>query len=188
MSEHKIIVLSFTTVDGVVDDPDGSWGGTHGGWAARNNPEAFAGDKFQLGALLEDGALLFGRRTWLLFADRWPGRPGDFPDAMNAATKLVASRTLGSVEAWAGSQLIEGDVVEAAAKARTEQDVIVVGSTSIAKQLAAADLVDEYRLLMCPVAVGDGKRLFTEGAPTDLRLISAEANGPSILLRYEVTR
>ena len=87
--ENKIIVVAFTTLDGVVEDPDGSWGAPTGGWGLRQGPEAFTGDKFSLGPILDTGALLFGRRTWTLFAQRWPTRTGDFADAMNRTPKFV---------------------------------------------------------------------------------------------------
>jgi dihydrofolate reductase len=184
---HRIIAIEFTTLDGVVEDPDGSFGSPIGGWALRHGPEAFAGDKFQLGRLMETGALLFGRRTWTLFADRWPARSGGFADAMNAAAKLVASRTLADVSAWSNSALVEGDLYTALDKERTQRDVVVVGSTSIVHELTARSMIDEYRLLVFPTTAGRGTRYFAPDAePPDLRLVSAEdAAGGTALLRYE---
>src|SRR5690348_11841727 len=128
---HRIIATAFTTLDGVVEDPDGSFGSEVGGWALRQGPAAFAGDKFRLGPLMDTGALLVGRRTWELFADRWSPRHGGFADAMNAVPKLVASRTLTDVGAWSNSTLVEGDLLAALEAERARRDVVVVGSTSI---------------------------------------------------------
>src|SRR5687767_9896663 len=131
---NKIIVVAFTTLDGVVEDPDGSWGAPTGGWGLRHGPDAFAGDTFELGPILERGALLFGRRTWTLFARRWPARTGDFAGAMNRVPKYVASRTLTAVDGWSSSVLLDGDLAVAAARLRHDGDVVVVGSTAIAHQ------------------------------------------------------
>src|SRR3954453_10823596 len=151
----SVIVTEFVTLDGVVDDPDGSGGTATGGWAFRHGPEAVAGDKFRLGTLLETGTLLLGRTTWELFAKLWPGRTGEFPDRLNAARKLVASRTLTDVTAWRNSALLKGDLVEAVQ--REERDVIVIGSIGIAQTLARHSLVDEYRLLVFPSLAGQGR-------------------------------
>jgi len=184
----RIIAIELMTLDGVVEDPDGSFGSPIGGWALRHGPETFAGDKFQLGPLMDTGALVLGRATWELFAERWPSRAGGFADAMNRVPKLVASRTLGSVDAWAGSCLIDGDLFEAVERERAVRDLIVVGSTSIVHALAARDLIDEYRLLLVPWAVGAGTRWFAPDAtPQHLRLVAAdaEAGNGTVLLRYE---
>ena len=186
--DNKIIVVAFTTLDGVVEDPDGSWEAPTGGWGLRHGPEVFAGDKFRLGPILDTGALLFGRRTWTLFAERWPTRTGDFADAMNRVPKYVASRTLTSVDEWSSSRLLDGDLAAAVGRLRQERDVVVVGSTAIVRQLAAADLVDEYRLFVMPTVVGAGERLFDGGPPTDLRLMAADVSGPGALLRFAVVR
>ncbi|WP_410594942.1 dihydrofolate reductase family protein [Amycolatopsis sp. lyj-23] len=176
----SVIVVEFTTLDGVVEDPDGSGGTAFGGWAFRHGPEAVAGDKFRLGALLDTGVLLFGRTTWELFAKLWPGRSGEFPDRLNAAAKLVASRTLHDVSAWQNSVLLQGDLAEAIA--REERDVVVIGSVGIAQELARHDLVDEYRLLVFPSVAGTGRRLF--GDPADFSLVSTTRVGPAILSTY----
>ncbi|RSM41229.1 riboflavin biosynthesis protein RibD [Amycolatopsis balhimycina DSM 5908] len=178
----SVIVVEFVTLDGVVDDPDGSAGTAVGGWAFRHGPEAVAGDKFRLGTLLDTGTLLFGRTTWELFAKIWPGRTGEFPDRLNAARKLVASRTLTDVTAWHNSSLLQGDLVEAVG--REERDLIVIGSIGIARELAGHDLVDEYRLLVFPSLAGQGRRLFDGAAPADLRLVSTTQAGPAVLSTY----
>jgi dihydrofolate reductase len=94
----SVIVIEFVSLDGVMQDPDGSDGFEHGGWAFRYGPEAVAGDKFKLRELFDTGALLLGRRTWELFARIWPSREDPFSAKMNAIPKLVASRTLAQVE------------------------------------------------------------------------------------------
>jgi dihydrofolate reductase len=183
---NKIIVVEFVTLDGVLEDPDGSWGTSFGGWGFRQGPQAFAGDKFRLGPILDTGALLFGRATWELFAQRWPTRTGGFADAMNRALKLVATRTLASVEEWSNSALLDGELGESVERLRADRDVVVPGSTSIVRQLAAGGLVDEYRLVVFPTVVGAGARLFDGGPPADLELVSADIAGPTVLLRYDV--
>jgi dihydrofolate reductase len=181
----RIIVIEFVTLDGVIHDPDGADGSTHGGWAFRHGPQAVAGDKFALGELLDTGALLLGRRTWEKFATIWPLRDDDFSTKMNAVPKLVASRTLDDVSAWRNSTLLDGDLVAQAAAHKAERDLVVAGSASVAHALMDADLVDEYRLLVFPTVVGEGERLFGPGrAYTDLGLASAQHAGPAVLLVY----
>jgi len=183
---NRIIVIEFITLDGVVEDPDGSSGTPFGGWAFRYGPEAVAGDKFRLGPRLDTGALLFGRQTWQLFSRIWPARSDEFSMSMNKASKRVASRTLGDVSAWANSTLIRGELTHEVQELRRERDVIVIGSTSVVRTLRQHDLVDEYRLLVFPAVLGAGRRLFdTPAGGEDLRLVSVEQAGAAALLRYE---
>jgi dihydrofolate reductase len=186
---HQLIVGEFITLDGVIEDPDGTWGSPGGGWAIKHGPQVFAGDKFRLGPIMETGALLFGRGTWQVFSERWPTRTGDFPDAMNAARKYVASTTPVDAGAWANSTVLEGDLANAVERLRRDGDVAVIGSPGLAHQLAAAGLVDEYRLLVMPSVVGVGTKLFPDGTtPADLRLVSCDLTDVGPLLRYEVLR
>ena len=179
----SVIVTEFVTLDGVVEDPDGSGGTATGGWAFRHGPEAVAGDKFRLGTLLETGTLLLGRTTWELFAKLWPGRTGEFPDRLNAARKLVASRTLNNVSAWQNSSLLQGELIDEVAKETGE--LVVIGSVGIAQALGRHGLVDEYRLLVFPTVAGAGRRLFDDvPAPVDLRLVSATSVGAAVLSTY----
>ena len=183
---NRIIVIQFITLDGVVEDPDGSAGSPDGGWAFRFGPEAVAGDKFRLGARLDTGALLFGRGTWQLFSKLYPGRSDPFSTQLNTAAKRVASRTLTDVSAWNNSRLLAGELTDEVQRLRGERDVIVIGSTSVVHTLMERDLVDEYRLLIFPTVLGRGGRLFTGQAGVgDLRLVSAEQSGAGALLRYE---
>jgi len=180
----SVIVTEFVTIDGVVGDPDGSDGTAAGGWAFRHGPEAVAGDKFKLGSKLETGTLLFGRNTWQLFSRIWPGRSGGFADTLNQARKLVVSRTLADTDAWQNSSLLKGDLVAEAGRLREETDLIVIGSIEVAQTLAAHDLVDEYRLLVFPTAVGGGRRLFDGLPPADLQVTSVERVGAAVLTCY----
>jgi dihydrofolate reductase len=178
----KVIVTAFVTLDGVVEDPDGSGGMPGGGWAFRSGRTHVASDGFRLGSLLETGALLMGRVTWQTFAGRWPSRTGEFADVMNRRLKVVASRTAPPLDAWNNSSPLEGELVPAVAELARERDVIVAGSISVVHALAAADAVDEYRLLVMPSAVGGGARMFDE--PVDLTLTSVEEEGEGLLARY----
>jgi dihydrofolate reductase len=179
----SVIVIEFITLDGIVSDPDGSAGTPTGGWAFRHGPESVAGDKFRLGPILDDGVMLLGRTTWQLFSRLWPGRDDPFSQRMNAAAKLVATRTLTDAGAWANSQIIEGDLVDAVK--REQRDVVVTGSLSVVHTLMAADLIDEYRLLTFPTVLRTGRPLFPAGgAPTYLRTVSAEPAGAAVLSRY----
>jgi len=190
-SEHRskghivgVIVIEFITLDGVVSDPDGRGGTATGGWAFRHGPETVAGDKFALGSVLDDGVMLLGRRTWQLFSQLWPVRDDPFSARMNAVPKLVASRTLTDVSAWANSSIIDGDLVETVT--REQRDVIIAGSLSVVRALMAADLVDEYRLLTLPTVLGAGERLFpVDGPPRYLECVSAEQVGAAVLTRHQ---
>jgi len=179
----SIIVIEFVTLDGIVTDPDGRAGTPAGGWAFRHGPATVAGDKFRLGSVLDDGVMLLGRRTWQQFSRLWPTREDPFSARMNAVPKLVASRTLTDVSAWANSTVLAGDLLDAVK--REERDVIITGSLSVVHALMAADLVDEYRLLTFPTLVGSGERLFPAGGPpTHLECVSAEQAGAAVLARY----
>ena len=183
----SVIVIQFVTLDGIVSDPDGSGGTPTGGWAFRHGPATVAGDKFRLGALLDDGVMLLGRTTWELFSRLWPGRDDPFSRRMNAVPKLVATRTLTDVSAWANSRVVDGDLLDAVRRER--RDVIVTGSLSVVHTLMAEDLVDEYRLLTFPTILGTGHRLFpTDGPPTHLECFSAERSGAAVLTRYRRAR
>jgi dihydrofolate reductase len=183
----SVIVIEFITLDGIVSDPDGSGGTPAGGWAFRHGREQVAGDKFRLGATMDDGVLLLGRATWQLFSGLWPPRTDPFSARMNAIPKLVASRSLTDASAWANSEVLKGDLVEAVR--HESRDVIVTGSLSVVRALMAADLIDEYRLLIFPTALGSGDRLFPAGGPpVYLETVSAEQSGAAILARYRPAR
>ncbi|HEY9241489.1 MAG TPA: dihydrofolate reductase family protein [Streptosporangiaceae bacterium] len=179
----SVIVIEFITLDGIVTDPDGTQGTAGGGWAFRHGPETVAGDKFQLGSVLDQGVMLFGRTTWEMFSRIWPGRDTPFAVRLNAVPKLVVSRTLTDPAAFPNSTVIGGDPVAAVSQER--RDVIVTGSLSVVRALQAKDLVDEYRLLTFPTILGTGERLFPAGRPpVHLECVSAGQTGPAVLSRY----
>jgi dihydrofolate reductase len=178
----KTIVIQYITIDGVVEDPDGSDGTPFGGWAMRYGPEGVAGDKFHLGEIMSTGVLLFGRRTWDHFSTLWPPRTSEFADAMNAATKAVVTHRPLDPAAWSNSAAVPGPLPEWVRATVRERDVVVIGSGSVVQVLAAEDLVDEYRLLTIPTAVGSGRGLFTSGVRAEL--VSATRVGPGTLAIY----
>jgi dihydrofolate reductase len=175
----RLIVLSFTTLDGVVEDPSGSDGTPFGGWAMRHGPQAVAGDKFQLGPILQHGTLLFGRRTWDLFKTLWPHRDDPFSQAMNAAPKSVVTHRPVDDTEWAHSRAIDAAPAEWVRREVSSRDIAVVGSLSVVDELAEQGLVDEYRLLIFPTVSGAGRGLFR--APLELTLVSTDQVGPAVL-------
>ena len=180
----RVIVIEFMSLDGVMQDPDGSEGSRQGGWAFRYGPEAVAGDKFGLGEVLDTGTMLLGRRTWQLFSKIWPDRDDEFSAKMNAMPKLVVSRSLERATEWQNSTVLEGDVVAAVRERKRARDIMVTGSASVVRTLMAHDLVDEYRLIVFPIVLGAGTRLFPDGTPIDLNLVSAQTAGPAVRLIY----
>ncbi|MDR7190512.1 dihydrofolate reductase [Microbacterium sp. BE35] len=180
----RVIVVQYITLDGVVEDPDGSGGTPFGGWAMRYGPEGVAGDKFRLGDLLETGVLLFGRRTWDHFAELWPGRDTPFAHAMNQADKAVATSHALPQGAWTNSRAVDGPLGEWIAQTIATRDVVVIGSGSVVGALREQDLIDEYRLIAFPTAVTAGRRLFPD--PVDLELVSSEMTGPASLTIHRV--
>jgi dihydrofolate reductase len=175
----RIIVAQFITLDGVVEDPDGSGGTAFGGWAFRHGLEAIAGDKFAYGSILQTGIFLFGRSTWDHFSTLWPPRDDPFARALNAADKAVATSTEIDLGRWQNSRLVSGDVLDWARQTAVERDVIIIGSGSLVDLFVNAGAVDEYRLRVFPTATGAGRRLFPHGAP--LELVSVERMGPTVL-------
>jgi dihydrofolate reductase len=175
----RLIVIQFITLDGVVEDPDGSDQSAFGGWALRHGPQGVAGDKFRLGPILEQGTLVFGRRTWEHFSTLWPNRDDPFSQAMNAADKAVVTHRAIEPAMWPNSRAIDQPPVGWVRHNLATTDLVVIGSHSVVDELADADLVDEYRLLAFPTAVGSGRRLFTKSCL--LELVSAEQVGPAVL-------
>jgi dihydrofolate reductase len=178
----KVIVIQFVTLDGVMQDPDGRGGTAFGGWAFRFGPEAIAGDKFRLGDILQSGVLLFGRQTWEHFARLWPMRRDPFSTAMNNIKKVVVTRGTPDFSAWSHSTALDGDLISGVSRIAQDQDVVVIGSLSVVRELAAANAIDEYRLLTFPTVVGDGARLFTQ--PVELSLVSVDMVGQATLATY----
>ncbi|MGI8663660.1 MAG: dihydrofolate reductase family protein [Acidimicrobiales bacterium] len=178
----RIVISEFMSLDGVIQAPGGpdedrDGGFAHGGWSmAYFEPEVMGPVLGEVMAATQ--ALLFGRRTWRVMADAWPGRAGDpFADQMNAIDKYVVSGTLTEADIdWGGTQLIEADgALEAIAALRDQDggDLQVMGSVTLARALIGAGMVDEYRLMIEPIVLGGGKRLFPDdGAAKPLELIS----------------
>src|SRR5215212_6684781 len=162
----KIVVSQFITLDGVVEDPGGSEGFERGGWAFQfdRGPD---GDKFKLDELLASDALLLGRVTYEGFAAAWPTRTGDFADKFNTMRKYVVSKTLDD-PSWSNSTVINTDVAGEVARLKEQPggDILVNGSVQLVATLLEHDLVDELRLMVFPVVLGAGKRLFGDAAGT----------------------
>ncbi|TCK21143.1 dihydrofolate reductase family protein [Pseudonocardia endophytica] len=183
-----VIVIAFATLDGVVSDPDGRSGTGYGGWAFRFGTGPVADDKFRLGERMQHGVQLYGRRTWESFAQVWPGRDTDYARLMNEVPKRVATRSGVDTSAWSNSEAIEGDVLEWVADERSRRNVVVIGSFSLVRALAAADLVDEYRVITFPVAVGEGDRLFDRDAPSEFRFRESAVADPDGVTTLTVLR
>jgi dihydrofolate reductase len=184
----KIIVTEFVSLDGVIEDPGGAEGFEHGGWSFEFD-RGEDGDKFKLDEALESDALLLGRVTYQGFAEAWPSRDGEFADKFNQMPKYVVSSTVDGSE-WSNSTVLGGDVVEEVSKLRQTQDgdIVVHGSARLVQTLIANDLVDELRLMVFPVVLGSGKRLFGEtGDRKTLRLADSKTVGDDgvAILIYE---
>jgi dihydrofolate reductase len=180
----RIMITDFISLDGVVQAPGGpeedtDGGFTNGGWSHPFFDEEVMGPAIDA-ALKESDALLFGRVTWQNMAAAWPGRAGDpFADQMNEIPKFVASRTLSPEEAarrWSNTTLLEGDAIDEVRRLRSEgQTLQIWGSSDLARQLVAAGLVDEFRLMIEPILLGGGKSIFpTDGVARTLQLVSVE--------------
>jgi dihydrofolate reductase len=190
----KIVATEFISLDGVIEDPGGSEDFAHGGWTFEID-RGDEGDAFKLGELEEAEAQLFGRITYEGFAATWPSREGDgdlggFAKTMNSMPKYVYSTTLDSAD-WENTTLLAGDFAADIAKVKDEVDgvILVAGSARLVQGLLAADLLDELRLMVFPVTLGGGKRLFAEdGRKVSLALSDARTVGARIqLLTYERT-
>jgi dihydrofolate reductase len=187
----KIVVSQFMSLDGVIEDPGGAEDFDLGGWSFKLE-RGDEGDRFKLDEVMGADALLLGRKTFEGFAAAWPGREGDFADKFNTMPKYVVSTTIENPE-WNNSTVIAGDVAGAVGELRDryQGDILVNGSATLVKELNAHGLVDEYRLMLYPVILGHGLRLFVEGSSnTNLRLTSSQEVGPDgvIILTYEPAR
>ena len=180
----SVMVIEFLTLDGVMRDPDGAEGTEQGGWMFRFGPGPVEGDKFRLGPLFDTATLLLGRRTWEHFAGFWPTRSDDFSNKMNAMRKLVVSRSLANADSWNNSSLLAGDLVDEVTRRKATEDIVVTGSASVVRTLMAHGLIDEYRLIVFPVLLGQGTRLFDEAPPATFDLVSVESAGPAVRLVY----
>ena len=187
----RIILSDFMSLDGVVQSPggreeDADGGFAHGGWSMPFfDPDTMGPAIDETMATTE--ALLFGRRTWTVMADAWPGRAGDaFADRMNELPKYVASRTLTTADLrWNTTLLPAGDALGAIRRLRERDggDIQVMGSASLASQLVRDGLVDEYRVMIEPILLGGGKRVFADdGVARPLELVSTTASSTGVLI------
>ena len=158
----RIVVTEFVSLDGVMEDPGGSEDFKYGGWTFEIT-SGEEGGKFKLDETFASDALLLGRVTYEGFAEAWPSREGEFADRFNRMPKYVVSSTLEAAE-WENSTVLRGDLADEVAKvkAKHDRDVVVHGSAQLVQGLLERDLVDELRLMVFPVVLGGGKRLFGE--------------------------
>jgi dihydrofolate reductase len=185
----RIVVTEFVSLDGVMEAPGGGEDFRHGGWSFEIN-RGDEGDKFKLDEVFSSEALLLGRVTYEGFAAAWPSREGEFADKFNTMPKYVVSSTLENPE-WNNSTVLKGDVAEEVAKLRQEHDgdIVVHGSARLVQTLVEHDLVDELRLMVFPVVLGSGKRLFGDTSDKKpLRLTDSKVVGDGVaILTYEPT-
>jgi dihydrofolate reductase len=185
----RLVVNENLTLDGVMQSPadpdeDRRDGFEHGGWAPPYFDQVM-GDVAAEG-MAKGGAMLFGRRTFEQFASFWSTQPDDNPFAavLNNRQKYVASRTLEEPLSWRNSTLLQGDAMEAVAKLKEQpDDLVVLGSGALVRSLMRADLVDEYVLLIHPLVLGTGRRLFSDGGSSaDLRLVDTKTTTTGVVI------
>ncbi len=186
----KIVISENVSLDGVIQDPAGDEGFRLGGWVGliKDRPEL---NKLALDEALGTEALLLGRRSYEFFAATWPSRGGELADKLNSLPKYVVSSTLEDPE-WNNSKVLEGDVVEEVSRLKRELDreIVVHGSIRLARALIEQDLVDELRLMLYPVVLGAGERLFGETSDKKpMRLVDTKTVGDGVaFLTYEPVR
>jgi dihydrofolate reductase len=187
---RRLFVSEFLTLDGVMQAPgdaneDRNGGFDQGGWQLAYFDEIFGSTIME--GLAATGGLLLGRRTYEIFAAHWPNQPAEDPLAgtFNELPKYVVSTTMSEPLAWQNSTLIQGDAATEIAKLKDQsgKDIQVIGSGELVQTLIRHDLVDEYRLMIHPILLGSGKRLFREGSsPTRLRLVDSKASSTGVLI------
>jgi dihydrofolate reductase len=183
----RIVVTEFVSLDGVMEGPAGDDDFVRGAWSFEVD-RGEEGDKFKLDETLEAQALLLGRRTYEGFAAAWPSREGEFADKFNNMPKYVVSSTLEDPD-WNNTTVLKGDLEEEVLKLRSEQegDIVVHGSAQLVHALVENDLVDEIRLMVFPVVLGTGKRVFGETSDKKrLKLADSKTVGDGVtILVYE---
>jgi dihydrofolate reductase len=186
----KIVISENVSLDGVIEDPAGVEGFRLGGWFFETD-RGEDGEKFTLDKALSTEALLLGRRSYEFFAATWPSRGGELADKLNSLPKYVVSSTLVDPD-WNNSTVLKGDVVDEVSKLEQELngEIVVLGSPQLARTLLEHDLVDELRLMVYPVVLGAGARLFGETSDKKpMRLVDTQTVGDGIaLLTYELVR
>jgi dihydrofolate reductase len=183
----RIVITEFISLDGVVEDPGGSESFRHGGWsfAISSGDEGY---QFKFDETSAADAQLLGRVTYEGFAEAWPSREGEFADLFNSMPKYVVSSTL-TDPTWNNSTVLTGDLAGEVAKLKAsyERDIVVHGSVRLARSLIEADLVDELRLMVYPVVLGSGLRLFGETSDKKtFKLASSKIVGEGVaILMYQ---
>lgn len=184
---RKIVVINQLTLDGVMQAPgrpdeDTRGGFEHGGWAVPRSDETMVA---KMGERMgSECAFLFGRRTYEDLLATWNTRGGPFKDALNNAQKYVASGSSATKLSWPNSTLLHGDVPAAVAKlkANAGANLVIMGSGVLIRSLIAAKLIDEYLLMIHPLVLGTGRRLFSEGTHTSLRLVDSVSTRNGVLI------
>jgi len=158
----RIVITEFVSLDGVIEAPGGGEGFKYDGWSFEID-RGDEGNAFKLEETMASEALLLGRTTYEGFAAAWPEREGDFADRMNGLPKYVVSSTL-TDPTWANTTVLDGDAIAAVGKLKeqVDGDILVAGSNQLVHALLGADLVDELRLMVFPLVLGSGKRLYAE--------------------------
>jgi dihydrofolate reductase len=186
----RIVITEFISLDGVIEGPGGDNDFVRGAWSFEFD-RGDEGDKFKLDETMGADALLLGRTTYEGFAQAWPQRSGDFADKFNSMPKYVVSSTLSDPE-WTNTTVVGGDVAEAVARVKEEVDgdVVIHGSRQLAAEVISSDLVDELRLMVFPVVLGTGQRLFGETDDAKrLKLTSSQIVGDGVaILVYQPDR
>ena len=180
----RIVVTEFISLDGVIEAPGGDEDFKHAGWTF-DIERGDEGNQFKLNETMSSAALLLGRRTYEGFAAAWPERDGEFADKFNTMPKYVVSSTLRD-PAWTNTTVLDGDLVDEVTRLTKEQDgdIVVHGSAQLVQALVEHDLVDEFHLMVFPVLLGAGKRLF--GETTDkkrLQLSSSTVVGDGVAMQ-----
>lgn len=186
----RIIVTEFVSLDGVIEAPGSGEDYKHAGWTFKIN-RGEEGNQFKLKETFDSEALLLGRVTYEGFAGAWPSREGEFADKFNSMPKYVVSSTLKKAE-WNNSTILNGNLTEEITKLKKKLkgNLVVHGSSRLVQALVANDLMDELRLMVFPVILGSGKKLFTEmDQKKSMKLISSQTVGDGVeILIYEPTQ
>jgi dihydrofolate reductase len=185
---RRIVVTEHLTLDGVMQAPgraeeDTRGGFRHGGWAMPNNDEVMA--RVLGEGMAKGGPLLFGRRTYEGFYGYWPHQQDNpFTEVLNNVRKYVASTTLTEPLSWANSTILEGDAAEAVARLKRQpgEDIGVLGSGELVRSLMGHGLIDRYVLLIHPLVLGSGRRLFPDGVSTTLRLVDSVTTTTGVVI------
>jgi dihydrofolate reductase len=183
MEMGRIVVTEFMSLDGIVEDPGGDSQFKHAGWTFKID-QGQEGPEFKFNETRETRALLLGRVTYQGFAKAWPSVKGEFGDMFNSLPKYVVSKTLDKAD-WNNSTVLKGDVLKevSSLKQKVDGDIVVHGSARLVQTLIEHDLVDELHLMVFPVILGSGKRLFADTTDMKrLRLTDSKTVGDGVLI------